>query len=361
MSRWLILGGTGFIGRNLVTHLVEELEDDLDLIRVVDIQTPDCAFLTEDQQDAFDNKIVEFMQLTLTDPAQIDEAFEAEEAFDYVVHLAATTRFGLPDVVYTEKLTNIALNCARAAVENGVEKFIYLSDARVYKPKSKPLNEKAKISPQHVIASAHYAAEEGLRAMNGLPLIILRPAIVYGIGDLKGLMPRVACAAIYQHLGDDMKFLHTAGLLLNTVHVTDVCRAIVHMANFGEVGSIFNLADETNSTQGSINEHLSRIFSITTDYFGKAISAAAMLALKEAAAVSNSQHLRVWNEICKEKGVDHTPINPFLDLELLKGDPLCINGKKIEDTGFYYSAPQLTAGKIMEMLNAWQELGLFPN
>lgn len=55
---------------------------------------------------------------------------------------------------------------------------------------------------------------------------VLRPAVVYGIGDRNGLMPAILVAALYRHLGETMKLLWDPNLHLNTVHVTDVCRAI---------------------------------------------------------------------------------------------------------------------------------------
>jgi nucleoside-diphosphate-sugar epimerase len=47
----LILGGVGFVGRNLVTYLVERSM--CQTIRVVDKVLPATAYLTERQQEAF--------------------------------------------------------------------------------------------------------------------------------------------------------------------------------------------------------------------------------------------------------------------------------------------------------------------
>lgn len=117
-----------------------------------------------------------------------------------------------------------------------------------------------------------------------LNLVILRPAVVYGVGAMGGLSkssetvstrhstrflvltywrvvsssvflrvaPRLICGRVYKHLDKKMEFLWTENLSINTVHVNDVSRAIWHTANWyatnGKQGSvIFNLAD-TNST-----------------------------------------------------------------------------------------------------------------
>ena len=47
--------------------------------------------------------------------------------------------------------------------------------------------EGSKIKPWTQIAKYSYAAEEELRKIDGLNLIILRPAIVYGESDTTGL------------------------------------------------------------------------------------------------------------------------------------------------------------------------------
>ena len=68
-----------------------------------------------------------------------------------------------------------------------------------------------------------------------------------------------------------MKFLWDASMKINTVHVTDVCRAVWHVLTTPEslvpCGSIFNLADKTDTDQGKINAILERIFSVRTGTF----------------------------------------------------------------------------------------------
>jgi nucleoside-diphosphate-sugar epimerase len=63
----LILGGCGFIGKNLATHLVEK--DIAGKIRVVDKGLPATAYLTGQQQKAFDK--VEFRQGNLGNPGKL--------------------------------------------------------------------------------------------------------------------------------------------------------------------------------------------------------------------------------------------------------------------------------------------------
>lgn len=66
MSSVLVLGGVGFIGRNFVTHLVEN--NLCDKIRVVDKVLPATAYLTKSQAAAFSK--VEYKQCNLINPCK---------------------------------------------------------------------------------------------------------------------------------------------------------------------------------------------------------------------------------------------------------------------------------------------------
>ena len=93
--RVLVLGGTGFIGRHLVDHLVtEELVSG---VRVVDKCLPEMAYLTEEQQAVFASDLVDFVQGNLVSPATITKVFDQGDGapFDIVINAAAETRWGL--------------------------------------------------------------------------------------------------------------------------------------------------------------------------------------------------------------------------------------------------------------------------
>ena len=76
---------------------------------------------------------------------------------------------------------------------------------QVYKSSKSPCNEESPIKPWTKHATYKHQAEEALRAIDGLPLVVLRLALVYGNGDVAGLMPRVVIAAAYKQLGETMK------------------------------------------------------------------------------------------------------------------------------------------------------------
>ncbi|RHY89582.1 hypothetical protein DYB37_012203 [Aphanomyces astaci] len=100
-----------------------------------------------------------------------------------------------------------------------VKTFVEVSTAFVYKSQTKaPADERAKLDPWTLQAKYKLQAEEELRALDGLHLVFVRPATVYGSGDVGGLMPRLVCAAAYSALGEKMKLLWDGEMRVNTAH-----------------------------------------------------------------------------------------------------------------------------------------------
>lgn len=131
----LVLGGVGFIGKNLVTYLHEHAL--CSRIRVVDKVLPATAYLTTRQQKAFnDESVVEFKQGNLVNPASIEKVFQPEgdekHGWDWVFNLAAETKYGQTDEVYDEKVYMLSVNCAKQAATQKVGCFIEMSTAQVY-------------------------------------------------------------------------------------------------------------------------------------------------------------------------------------------------------------------------------------
>jgi hypothetical protein len=214
------------------------------------------------------------------------------------VNLAAETRYGQDDAVYKEHVLDLAINVGRNVEEHKPLKFIQVSTAQVYDSDKKPSKEAGKLKPWTKLAQFHKQAEDELKAMK-LPLVIVRPAQVYGPCDRVGLTPRFICAAVYKHLKQKMTFMWAADLKMNTVHVRDVCGAIWHLLQQGKPGDIFNLADKTDTDQGKISDFLGILFRIETGFVGSAMSTMASVSLKSTVEAVNEKHCQPWSEMCR--------------------------------------------------------------
>jgi nucleoside-diphosphate-sugar epimerase len=356
--RVIVLGGCGFVGRNLVEFLVQG--DHCSKIRVADKVLPALAGLSENQKDVF--KKVDSKQINLSRANTINKVFDDETPYDIVINLAGETKYSQADAVYQENIIDVSVTCAKEAAKRGAKVFIECSTAQIYDSSDKKKKEDAKIKPWTGIAKAKAKAEEELKKIDGLNLIIIRPVTIYGPGDLTGLTPRLITAAVYKSLGEKMEFLWDKDLKCNTVHVDDVVRAIWHLARNGKPGSVYNLADSNESNQGNMCPILESMFGIKTGFLGNMKSKlATAVAMKVVAETANDKHLKPWSDLCKEKGITTTPLTPYLDEELLYDNPLSVDGSAITATGFKYEKPNVTADLVKQALKYHIDNKSFPS
>ena len=356
----LVLGGCGFVGRNLVAMLVDR--ELCSHIRVVDLTMPAMAFLAPAHQAAFDSPLVEYKQGDLSRDAAVAKAFEGAK-FEYVFNLTYDgVPFGQTDEVYEQRILSVSAKLGAAAAAAGVRRFVDLSTAQVYEPSDKASGELGKLKPWTKQATYKLRAEEALRQIRGLPLVVLRAANIYGPADTQGLTPRLICAAAYVQLGEKMRFLWDSSLRMHTVHVADVAAALWHVAAADECGGhVYNLADSSGTTQGSVAAALERLFGIKTGFLGTIASTAVKtVGLKSFAETANEKHMGPWADMCKAAGILNTPLTPYIDADLLGHTHLAVDGSAICATGFRYAVPQLTADTLRAQVEMYVAQQLFP-
>jgi len=362
--RVLVLGGLGFIGRNLVRYLVSN--DLVSKVCVSDKVLPQVASLNEVEKAIFDDQDkVSFIQANLAREQTIDKVFTHDGGnYSIVINLAGATKYSQSWELYQENIIEVARVCAAAAKKHGCTRFIEVSTAQVYSKKDAPTNgwgENGTIDPWTSIGKARHEAEQAVAKTGGLNYVVVRPATVYGVGDVLGITPRVVIGAVYKQSQEKMELLWSKSLKINTVHVNDVVRAIWHLHNHGNSGQIFNLCDKNDTDQGKINTILEEIYGIKTGFVGKNMSnIAKTFGMKQLTETVNDKHLKPWSDLCKSKGILDTPLTPYLDEELLYKAPLHINGSSIEGTGFSYNHPNLTSELVKEVINDFIAKGHFP-
>jgi len=204
------------------------------------------------------------------------------------------------------------------------------------------------------------AEEEIKKKCSKLNYIIVRPSIVYGTGDMLGLMPRIICAATYTTSKGKMELLWSGDMRINTVHVNDVAKATIFLCDKGKVGSTYNLCDKNDTTQGKFNAILEDLYGIKTGYFGVIFSNLAALNMEMAARTANDNHMGPWSEMTISANIKFTPLSPFLDKELLYNNPTFIDGSAIESLGFKYDVPDLTKKSIEEEIQYFVDQNIFP-
>lgn len=180
MSVFLITGGAGFIGSNIVKHLVEKEET----VKVFDnLSTGNL------------NNIENFLNLSnfsmikadLTDEGEVRKAIAG---VDYVLHQAAipSVQRSIEHPVRSND-SNIkgTLNLLIAARDEKVKKLVYASSSSIYGAvKELPKREDMAIAPLSPYALTKYAGERYCQIFSdiyGLPTVCLRYFNVFGPGQ----------------------------------------------------------------------------------------------------------------------------------------------------------------------------------
>jgi UDP-glucose 4-epimerase len=211
--RVLVTGGSGFIGR----HVVSELSADGAEVRVVDLQPhPDPT--------------VDVVIGDIADPAVLAQAFDG--GYDSIVHLAAVTSVlrsvEQPELTFHTNVigTNALLEAGRAA---GVTSLAFASTNAVTGPMTAPkISEAAVLNPLTPYGSTKAAGEmlmSAYTAVYGLRCACIRLTNVYGPGmQAKDSIVARLMRAI--RLGTTFEIYGDGNQVRDYVHVTDVVAAM---------------------------------------------------------------------------------------------------------------------------------------
>jgi nucleoside-diphosphate-sugar epimerase len=178
-KRFLITGGLGFVGVNLVKKL---LENDIKPI-VIDF-VPDMTFIDYNYVPFSLDKI-DFLNMDITEKNRITEVIK-EHRPDIVIHLASITDLTKDfDTAFKSINTNIkgTLNILKGIYENNVDKFLFLSTSDVYGGIDPPFRENQYSIPSSPYSVSKLSAEMYCLLFHqvfALPVVILRSFNLYG-------------------------------------------------------------------------------------------------------------------------------------------------------------------------------------
>jgi nucleoside-diphosphate-sugar epimerase len=175
MSTYLVTGGAGFIGSNIVDELLARGDD----VRVLD----DFSTGREENVEHFKND-VEIIRGDIRDANTVDGAVKG---VDYVVHQAAlaSVQRSIDNPIESDAVNaGGTLNLLDAAVRHGVKRFVYASSSSVYgdsevlpKVETMPTNPK---SPYAVTKLCGELYCKVFSEIHGLPTVALRYFNVFG-------------------------------------------------------------------------------------------------------------------------------------------------------------------------------------
>jgi UDP-glucose 4-epimerase len=185
MKKYLITGGCGFIGVNLVEKLLREEESSC--IRVVDnlsVGTKEDLGRVADFVEGETNQVR--TELIIGDILDAELIRDACEHVDIVVHLAANTGV-LPSIenplIDCEVNVRGTLNCLEGARKAGVRRFVFASSGAPLGQQDPPIHENMAPRPLSPYGASKLAGEGYCSAFFGsfgLETVVLRFGNVYG-------------------------------------------------------------------------------------------------------------------------------------------------------------------------------------
>jgi nucleoside-diphosphate-sugar epimerase len=162
---YLVTGGAGFLGINLVRYL---------LSRGHKVRSLDVAPFLFPERDRVDT-----IQGDIRDRATVDQAMAG---IGIVVHCAAALPLASKDEIFSTEVTGTRV-LLKSAVEHGVSRFIYISSTAVYGvPDHHPLYESDQLTGVGPYGEAKIQAEQLCQQFRaqGLCVPILRPKTFVG-------------------------------------------------------------------------------------------------------------------------------------------------------------------------------------
>lgn len=122
-------------------------------------------------------------ELDLAETTAADKLAALLKPSDAVVMLAALTPDKGRDITTLMKNLAIMQNVCAAIGKSGCAHLVYFSSDAVYDTAVSRVTEDTPASPQDLYGVMHYAREIMARSLAKIPVLVLRPTLIYGLGD----------------------------------------------------------------------------------------------------------------------------------------------------------------------------------
>ncbi|MGK5627494.1 NAD-dependent epimerase/dehydratase family protein [Streptomyces sp. URMC 123] len=296
-----VTGGAGFIGRHLAAALVA-LGKRVVIVDLAD-PGPEVAALPG-------------VRHARADLRDYGDVLIALKGIHTVFHLAgnASGTLSVENPRFDFEVNGMGTcNVGNACAELGVSRLVYLSSAIVYgTPQTTPITEEHPTRPFLPYGASKLSGELVLRSLHeaiGLPVVIGRSFVVYGPGE----DPRRAGGEVSQFLRWQLneRPIPVVGDIdrktRDFIHVTDLCAALITLAESGAEGEIYNLGSGQEVSLRALAEAV-----------GRATGAPALL---EADAGRLDDSFRLVADVSKLRGLGFEPRVPLdAGLKALAGE-----------------------------------------
>ena len=233
MSKFLVTGGHGLIGHNVVARLQQREED----VVVVDNHT-NYGIIPQAEMDYLLTERLKKLQphkeyiVDIADTAVISGVVAAERP-SVIIHCASFPRQKVvnADPVHgADVMMRGLINLLESAKSNGVERFVYISSSMVYGDFEDQVLEDDLCNPQGqygIMKLAGEALVKDYARRTGMEYVIIRPSAVYGPLDVED---RVVAKFMLTAMRGGVLRVNGAAETLDFTYVDDAADGIVAAA-----------------------------------------------------------------------------------------------------------------------------------
>ena len=243
MSKFLVTGGLGFIGHNVV----EQLEHQNKEVIIVDSRTnygviPEAELTYLLNYRTSKIKTIFNYKVDVLDSNYVNVVLNLHKP-DTVIHLASYPRQQVVnhDTIHATKLMLTGLQTfLEDCKNNGIKRFVFISSSMVYGNFYAPASESHVCLPVNYYGILKLAGEQLVRSyceLNDIDWIIVRPSAVYGPGDVTDVAKGIVSAASAKHVKNTI-FNITKGTAINVLYIAQQVDKIVRKNNVKMGGRI---------------------------------------------------------------------------------------------------------------------------
>lgn len=271
--KWLITGGCGFIGSNLIKNILTSGADDIRVIDNLSIGSPDFlqdtyGFRLYEPKDHI--RSIDGLDIISGDILDKDLALRSAQGADIIVHLAANcgVESSIADPIF-DCDTNVkgTLNYLEASKRNKISRFIFASSGAPAGNITPPIHEEIVPKPISPYGASKLSCEGYCSAYKhsfDIDTVVLRFSNVYGPMSVH----KNSVVAKFTKEILDGKTLETYGDGKQTrdfIYVDDLVNAIIKSSKAEKVGGeVFQIATNKETSINDIIKMLTQIFSEIT-------------------------------------------------------------------------------------------------
>jgi nucleoside-diphosphate-sugar epimerase len=242
--RFLVTGGAGFIGHNVVRYLEQIGHECIILDSITDygfVNQDELAYLKQERTKRIRSSI---HHIDLREHAAV-KAMMGSFAFNSVIHLASFPRqkvFAQNPIWGADVMGTGLINLLELTQAYKIPRFVYVSSSMVYGNFRDGVQETAECKPAGQYGIMKYMGEklvEDYASRGAFDYSIVRPSAVYGEYDVED---RVVSKFMLAAMRDQTITVRGANESLDFTHVDDVAQGIALASTKSEaIGKIYNM------------------------------------------------------------------------------------------------------------------------